>query len=141
MLLKGALAAPTTYNAAAIASTDHIQALTTITQCRFFNSISVRSRNPAVHCVSSPNRAPVLAVAVETGEIVAGSEKDKEESLADRLRLGSLTEEGLSYKEKFIIRSYEVGINKTATVDTIANLLQVLSLSLSLISIDLFYLN
>ena len=57
-----------------------------------------------------------------------GSEKDKEESLADRLRLGSLTEEGLSYKEKFIVRSYEVGVNKTATVETIANLLQVLSL-------------
>lgn len=46
-------------------------------------------------------------------------------TLADRLRLGSLTEDGLSYKEKFIVRSYEVGINKTATVETIANLLQV----------------
>lgn len=46
-------------------------------------------------------------------------------SLADRLRLGSLTEDGLSYKEKFIVRCYEVGINKTATVETIANLLQV----------------
>ncbi|KAL1359589.1 hypothetical protein HN51_004898 [Arachis hypogaea] len=45
-------------------------------------------------------------------------------TLADRLRLGSLTEDGLSYKEKFIVRSYEVGINKTATVETIANLLQ-----------------
>jgi len=49
-------------------------------------------------------------------------------TLADRLRLGSLTEDGLSYKEKFIVRSYEVGINKTATVETIANLLQVLIL-------------
>ncbi|KAJ4828845.1 hypothetical protein Tsubulata_010506, partial [Turnera subulata] len=45
-------------------------------------------------------------------------------SLADRLRLGSLLEDGLSYKEKFIVRCYEVGINKTATVETIANLLQ-----------------
>ncbi|GAA0174120.1 esterase [Lithospermum erythrorhizon] len=45
-------------------------------------------------------------------------------SLADELRLGSLTEDGLSYKEKFIVRCYEVGINKTATVETIANLLQ-----------------
>ncbi|KAM7521834.1 hypothetical protein LguiA_011736 [Lonicera macranthoides] len=122
MFLKGALAAPTTYNAAAIPSTDHIQALTTITQCRFLNSISVRWRNPAVHCVSSPNRTPVLSV--DAGDLVAGSEKDEEESLADRLRLGSLTEEGLSYKEKFIVRSYEVGVNKTATVETIANLLQ-----------------
>jgi fatty acyl-ACP thioesterase A len=46
-------------------------------------------------------------------------------SLADRLRLGSLTEDGLSYKERFVVRCYEVGINKTATVETIANLLQV----------------
>ncbi|XP_071689386.1 oleoyl-acyl carrier protein thioesterase, chloroplastic-like [Rutidosis leptorrhynchoides] len=48
----------------------------------------------------------------------------KEQSLADRLRLGSLTDDGLSYKERFVIRCYEVGINKTATVETIANLLQ-----------------
>lgn len=46
-------------------------------------------------------------------------------TLADQLRLGSLTEDGLSYKEKFVVRSYEVGSNKTATVETIANLLQV----------------
>ncbi|XP_043804908.1 oleoyl-acyl carrier protein thioesterase 1, chloroplastic isoform X2 [Manihot esculenta] len=46
------------------------------------------------------------------------------ESLANRLRLGNLTEDGLSYKERFIVRSYEVGINKTATVETIANFLQ-----------------
>lgn len=48
-------------------------------------------------------------------------------SLAERLRLGSLLEDGLSYKESFIVRCYEVGINKTATVETIANLLQVRS--------------
>ncbi|XP_039155526.1 oleoyl-acyl carrier protein thioesterase, chloroplastic-like [Eucalyptus grandis] len=45
-------------------------------------------------------------------------------SLANRLRLGSLTEDGLSYKESFMVRCYEVGINKTATVETMANLLQ-----------------
>lgn len=44
---------------------------------------------------------------------------------ADRLRHGRLMEDGFSYKEQFIVRSYEVGINKTATVETIANLLQV----------------
>ncbi|KAJ4867638.1 hypothetical protein Rs2_50820 [Raphanus sativus] len=45
-------------------------------------------------------------------------------TFAGRLRLGSLTEDGLSYKEKFIVRSHEVQSNKTATVQTIANLLQ-----------------
>ncbi|KMZ58421.1 Acyl-ACP Thioesterase (Chloroplastic) [Zostera marina] len=44
--------------------------------------------------------------------------------VVEKLRLGSLVEDGLSYKEKFVIRCYEVGINKTATVETIANLLQ-----------------
>lgn len=38
--------------------------------------------------------------------------------------MGRLVEDGLSYKESFIVRCYEVGINKTATVETIANLLQ-----------------
>ncbi|KAJ0972581.1 hypothetical protein J5N97_020540 [Dioscorea zingiberensis] len=48
----------------------------------------------------------------------------EEKGLAEKLRLGRLVEDGLSYKESFIVRSYEVGINKTATVETIANLLQ-----------------
>ncbi|XP_074267611.1 oleoyl-acyl carrier protein thioesterase, chloroplastic-like [Silene latifolia] len=48
-------------------------------------------------------------------------------SLVDRLRLGSMSEDRLSYKECFIIRCYEVGINKTATIATIANLFQELS--------------
>ena len=48
-------------------------------------------------------------------------------TLADRLRLGSLTEDELLYKERFIVRCYKVGINKTATIETIDSLLQVLS--------------
>ncbi|CAH8306073.1 unnamed protein product [Eruca vesicaria subsp. sativa] len=43
------------------------------------------------------------------------------------IMLGSLMEDGLSYKEKFIVRSHEVQCNKTATVQTIANLLQVVA--------------
>ncbi|XP_061358309.1 oleoyl-acyl carrier protein thioesterase 1, chloroplastic [Gastrolobium bilobum] len=68
--------------------------------------------SPIVAVVSNRDGAAVNRVEPDSG------------SLADRLRLGSLTEDGLSYKEKFIVRSYEVGINKTATVETIANLLQ-----------------
>lgn len=55
--------------------------------------------------------SPVMVV--KTDELtVVGLEKEKEnkKSLADELRLGSLTEDGLSYKEKFIVRCYEVGI-------------------------------
>ena len=65
------------------------------------------------------------AVSAKDGAVATRVEADPG-TLADRLRVGSLTEDGLSYKEKFIVRSYEVGINKTATVETIANLLQVL---------------
>ncbi|RZB52364.1 oleoyl-acyl carrier protein thioesterase 1, chloroplastic-like [Glycine soja] len=63
------------------------------------------------------------AVSAKDGAVATRVEADPG-TLADRLRVGSLTEDGLSYKEKFIVRSYEVGINKTATVETIANLLQ-----------------
>ncbi|GAV70723.1 Acyl-ACP_TE domain-containing protein [Cephalotus follicularis] len=44
---------------------------------------------------------------------------------ADRLRLGSLADDGLSYKEKLML--VRLGVNKTATVETIANLLQEMS--------------
>ncbi|KAF7153411.1 hypothetical protein RHSIM_Rhsim01G0253900 [Rhododendron simsii] len=84
-------------------------------QCRLFGAassssrltISTRPRNDAVSC-----------------EAAEYSSASSEKSVADRLRQGSLTEDGLSYKEKFMVRCYEVGINKTATVDSIANLLQ-----------------
>ncbi|GKF50373.1 oleoyl-acyl carrier protein thioesterase, chloroplastic-like protein [Tanacetum coccineum] len=90
------------------------------------------NNNPLVSTITtqfrSGNRcrrvAPVMVM--KTDELTAvGLEKENKKSLADELRLGSLTEDGLSYKERFIVRCYEVGINKTATVETIANLLQV----------------
>nr|8P8K_AAA Chain AAA, Acyl-ACP thioesterase [Lemna aequinoctialis]8P8K_BBB Chain BBB, Acyl-ACP thioesterase [Lemna aequinoctialis] len=63
---------------------------------------------------------PMASAATESATATA----TLEETLAQRLRLGSLEPDGLSYKESFIVRSYEVGVNKTATVETIANLLQ-----------------
>ncbi|WVZ10953.1 hypothetical protein V8G54_015483 [Vigna mungo] len=73
---------------------------------------------------------PVVAVVSDKDGAVASRVETEAGTLANRLRLGSLTEDGLSYKEKFIVRSYEVGINKTATVETIANLLQVFDFDL-----------
>uniref|UniRef100_A0A453L7Q7 Acyl-[acyl-carrier-protein] hydrolase n=1 Tax=Aegilops tauschii subsp. strangulata TaxID=200361 RepID=A0A453L7Q7_AEGTS len=81
----------------------------------------------AVRCAArAPSRGTVaaaaqVAAAVATAE---GREGVERPGLAERLRMGSLLEDGLSYKESFIVRCYEVGINKTATVETIANLLQ-----------------
>ncbi|CAA3021172.1 oleoyl-acyl carrier thioesterase 1, chloroplastic [Olea europaea subsp. europaea] len=94
----------------------------------FSNSIRRQNGNGFVLCNSShrARKAQLLkALAVATGETkTKQQESSHEPTLADRLRLGSLTEDGLSYKERFIVRCYEVGINKTATVETIANLLQ-----------------
>uniref|UniRef100_Q42714 Acyl-[acyl-carrier-protein] hydrolase n=1 Tax=Carthamus tinctorius TaxID=4222 RepID=Q42714_CARTI len=126
MLSKGAPAAPAVaamYNASAKDTTF------ALTHSRSIGSVSIRRRYNVFLCNSSSSSrkvSPLLAVA--TGEQPSGvaslREADKEKSLGNRLRLGSLTEDGLSYKEKFVIRCYEVGINKTATIETIANLLQ-----------------
>lgn len=75
------------------------------------------------HLKKEPLRAILSADQGNSSLRVADSVSDT--SPADRLRFGRLMEDGFSYKEKFIVRSYEVGINKTATVETIANLLQV----------------
>lgn len=88
---------------------------------------------PCISSSSSSKRAIVAvvsdrgagSVSAETGP---GRVEPSSMTLADRLRQGSLAEDGKSYKECFIVRSYEVGMNKTATVETIANLLQVTEL-------------
>ncbi|XP_015892448.3 oleoyl-acyl carrier protein thioesterase 1, chloroplastic [Ziziphus jujuba] len=109
-----------------------------LAQCRFFGPpklsktrpVFTRRKDGALLSCSPTAKGPVLAVVSDrSGSVGAeGGMTTRVEtglgSLADRLRLGSLTEDGLSYKEKFIVRCYEVGINKTATVETIANLLQ-----------------
>ncbi|KAL6967997.1 oleoyl-[acyl-carrier-protein] hydrolase [Sarracenia purpurea var. burkii] len=104
---------------------DHIQAFNKRCQLVGASSrpLSIRRRT-AVVCGSSSSSPPSSEKAsILTGE-PNGWDHGFGRSWADRLRLGSLTEDGLSYKEKFIVRCYEVGINKTATVETIANLLQ-----------------
>lgn len=100
---------------------DQIQA-----QCRVLGQSPTRPNFPrrrrAVVFSSPVAKAPLVQAVVSEGRVSrveAGTG-----GLADRLRSGGLAEDGLSYKEKFIVRSYEVGINKTATVETIANLLQ-----------------
>ncbi|KAL8129288.1 hypothetical protein V2J09_018443 [Rumex salicifolius] len=85
-------------------------------------------RNAAVLCSSSSSprwNSSDLAVPLSSqAQASKVSAVQKQATLADRLRLGSLSDDGVSYKESFIVRSYEVGINKSATVETIANLLQ-----------------
>lgn len=41
------------------------------------------------------------------------------------LRMGRFVEERFVYRQTFMIRSYEIGPDKTATMETLMNLLQV----------------
>lgn len=88
---------------------------------------------PCISSSASSKRA-IVAVVSDRGAGSVGAEtgpgrvEPSSMTLADRLRQGSLAEDGKSYRECFIVRSYEVGMNKTATVETIANLLQVTQL-------------
>lgn len=47
----------------------------------------------------------------------------------DTLRRGKLVENDLVYRQTFVIRSYEAGFDKIASIETIANLFQVLSIA------------
>lgn len=102
-----------------------------ITQCGFMGRGPILTRGHRRNAVvlgsgsGSSYKGPIMAVVSD--RVIGSGSGSVSGTLADRLRLGSLTEDGLSYKERFIVRCYEVGINKTATVETIANLLQVLS--------------
>jgi hypothetical protein len=62
---------------------------------------------------------------MEVAHVTDSGAARAEPTLGERLRLGTLLGDGLSYKESFVIRCYEVGVNRTATVETFANLLQV----------------
>ncbi|KAL8160593.1 hypothetical protein V2J09_002130 [Rumex salicifolius] len=99
----------------------------TLAGCRVWPAPELQRSRTAAVSRSFALRRSDLAVSLSSQAPAIEAEPMKKpagDTLADRLRLGSLTEDGLSYKESFIIRSYEVGINKTASVETIANLLQ-----------------
>jgi fatty acyl-ACP thioesterase B len=46
----------------------------------------------------------------------------------DTFRLGKFVEGRLVYRQRFVIRSYEIGPDRTATMETLMNLLQVCTL-------------
>ncbi|MCL7030240.1 hypothetical protein MKW94_027688 [Papaver nudicaule] len=106
--------------------------LKTLTQPRFssktktpFGGISFVSCSSSKTTTTSTAASDLVITDTNKNSVSCGaSGSNPAFSLADRLRLGSLLEDGLSYKENFIVRCYEVGINKTATVETMANLLQ-----------------
>uniref|UniRef100_Q8SMI2 Acyl-[acyl-carrier-protein] hydrolase n=1 Tax=Perilla frutescens TaxID=48386 RepID=Q8SMI2_PERFR len=88
--------------------------------CRFSGVIRLRCSS---RFVPRPRRARLLRVAAVQKR---AEEQAAEAALTEPRRpfTYSLTDDTYSYKEKFIVWCYEVGINKTTTVETIANLLQ-----------------
>ncbi|KAJ3688570.1 hypothetical protein LUZ61_017734 [Rhynchospora tenuis] len=65
-----------------------------------------------------------VAKEMEVAHVTQNGGARGELTLGEKLRLGSLLEDGLSYKESFVVRCSEVGVNKTATIEAIANLMQ-----------------
>ena len=61
---------------------------------------------PPQNCSFSLQRGKTSGVSAAAEAAV----ETQKPSLADQLRLESLTEDGFSYKEKFIVRCYEVGL-------------------------------
>lgn len=71
--------------------------------------------------------APVV---VDTGYVTVAGEQSRQniptrKQLVDAYRQGVISQGGVGYTQTIVIRSYEVGADKTATLETILNLLQV----------------
>lgn len=45
--------------------------------------------------------------------------------LADAFGFGRIVQDGLVFKQNFLIRSYEIGADRTASIETLMNHLQV----------------
>ena len=59
------------------------------------------------------------------GKKLNGIHAGKMISSTDACMLGKFVEERFVYRQTFVIRSYEIGPDKTATMETLMNLLQV----------------
>ncbi|GJT16284.1 acyl-ACP thioesterase [Tanacetum coccineum] len=85
-------------------------------------SMNQRNNNSVLRSSTCQKVASVMAV---TGKHPNGVTVGLMESAEnERVQLERLRDDGSSYKERFTIRCYEVGFNKTATIETIADLLQ-----------------
>jgi fatty acyl-ACP thioesterase B len=50
-----------------------------------------------------------------------------DDMLVDPFGIGKIVQDGLVFRQNFSIRSYEIGADKTASIDTLMNHLQVYS--------------
>lgn len=89
-----------------------------------FSDLGLCSQRPALRLEVSASNVGICEEDGRAG-MQTQNRRSQMQSLADRLRPGGFLADGLSYKENFTIRCYEVGVNRTATIEAIANLLQV----------------
>ncbi|KAI5082694.1 hypothetical protein GOP47_0003292 [Adiantum capillus-veneris] len=90
--------------------------------------VSTEDRTAVSGSIASQNGALLDRFLLQEEDLkegsVARSEPDNTKLSENDLRLGGLDNVLHSYSEKFVIRCYEVGMNRTASIETIANLLQ-----------------
>lgn len=93
------------------------------------------TRSTKVDIVSQTAGVATTSVAsvVENGHISKERIRQNiptKKQLVDYHRQGLIVEKGVGYRQTIVIRSYEVGPDKTATLESILNLLQVIKLNL-----------
>lgn len=68
---------------------------------------------------------PLSAAVTDKDAAIARQNIPREKQLVDPFRQGVIIDGGVRYRQTVVIRSYEIGPDKTATLETILNLLQV----------------
>lgn len=90
-------------------------------------SVIASARTPP-RSMDSVNGRKFTNIGINRGEAPFLGKKSSESSVDAPLHavlLGRFVEERFVYRQTFIIRSYEIGPDKTATMETLMNLLQV----------------
>lgn len=83
-----------------------------------FGGGGVRRREVAVRCSSKLTKVETI-----NGKKVKGDE------MKDEFVFGRFVEARFVFRQAFVIRSYEIGPDQTATMETLMNLLQVYSIN------------
>ena len=87
----------------------------------------------SVEAVSGAGKLNGAAVVADVRQVPAPLPPPSSvDDAGDAFRLGKFVEARLVYRQQFVIRSYEIGPDRTATMETIMNLLQVRKSTLSL---------
>lgn len=101
------------------------------------------SRNGSTCTVARINAAIVCSITHVTEKVDMKKEHTRQniptiKQFVDPHRQGLIIDDGVTYRQTVVIRSYEVGPDKTATLESILNLLQVKLVSYQCAATELF---